>query len=113
MENAKSNTTPVDPHTIINQTDSDDSVINVPFREAVGFLIFLVLVSRPDISYAVNLVSRFCNKPSHSHWSAVKRIFKYLIGTINYGILYESGGRKLGINLICYSDADFAGDIDT
>lgn len=44
---------------------------------------------------------------------AVKRIFRYLSGTINYGILYESGGRKLNINLSGYSDADFAGDVDT
>lgn len=74
---------------------------------------FLALVSKPDIGYAVNLVSRYCNKPNHGHWSAVKRIFKYLVSTTNHGILYESGGRKLEMSLSGYSDADFAGDVDT
>ncbi|XP_071647121.1 uncharacterized protein [Temnothorax longispinosus] len=71
------------------------------------------LVSRPDISYAVNLVSRYCNKHNHSHWLAVKRIFKYLIGTANHDILYECGGSQVDMNLCGYSDADFAGDVDT
>lgn len=43
----------------------------------------------------------------------MKRIFKYLIGTINHGLLYESGGRQLNLKLCGYSDADFAGDLDT
>lgn len=114
MTDAKSNSIPTDPHTILSHTESQDNVIaNIPYREAVGSLMFLALVSRPDISYAVNLVSRYCNKPNHGPWSAVKRIFKYLVGTINHGILYESGGRKLEISLSGYSDADFAGDVDT
>lgn len=79
----------------------------------MGSLMFLTLVSRPDISYAVNVVSRHCNKPNHRHWLAVKRIIKYLVGSINHGILYESGGKQLDVSLHGYSDADFAGDVDT
>jgi len=97
MINANNNSVSADPHTVttvLSQIKSeDDSVEDVPYREAVGSLMFLALVSRSDINYAVNLVSRYCNKHNKSHWLAIKRIMKYLTGTINYGILYESGGR--------------------
>ncbi|XP_071571134.1 uncharacterized protein [Temnothorax nylanderi] len=115
MTDVKSNSVPTDPNTALSQVESEEnSITNVPYREAIGSLTFLALVSRPDISYAVNLVSRYCNKHNHSHWLAVKRIFKYLIGTANHGILYaECGGSQVDINLCGYSDADFAGDVDT
>lgn len=114
MLDAKSNCTPADPHTTLSEIESEESnIVNVPYREAVGSLMFLALVTRPDICYAVNMVSRYCNKHNQSHWQAVKRILKYLVGTINRGIMYESGGRQFDSNLSCYSDADFAGDVDT
>ena len=84
---------------------------NVPYREAVGSLMFLAIVSRPDIAYSVNLVSKYLNKHNSEHWGAVKRIFAYLKGTLDYGIEYCSGGSNL--NLVGYSDADFAGDVET
>lgn len=114
MSGATSANVPADPQTILNKADpGEQALINVPYREAIGSLMFLVLVSRPDIAYAVNVASRYCDKHNQSYWSAVKRILKYLIGTLGYGILYESGGRKLNLELVGYSDADIAGDVDT
>lgn len=51
---------------------------NIPYREAIGSLLFLTLTTRPDISFAVNFLSRYCEDPGMQHWSAVKRIFRYL-----------------------------------
>jgi len=62
----------------------------VPYREAVGSLLYLSQITRPDITFAVNLVSRYLEKPLTIHWNAVKRIFKYLKGTFNYGLIYDS-----------------------
>lgn len=81
----------------------------VPYREAVGSLMFLAVVSRPDIIYAVSQVSRFLCNPGREHWNAVKRIFKYLQATKEYGIFY-SGSM---LDLYAYSDADYAGDEDS
>lgn len=79
-----------------------------PYREVVGNLMFLQIVSRPDISFAVNVVSRVLDKPTENHWMLVKRILRYLKGTIDVGLLYCNNG-----NFEAYSDADFAGDKDT
>lgn len=73
--------------------------------------VLLAAVSRPDIAFAVNSVSKFLNNHSVEHWHAVKRIFAYLKGTISYGIEYKSGGSEA--ELIGFSDADYASDIET
>lgn len=89
-----------------NQTEE----VGYPYREAVGSLMYLAIGTRPDISFAVGNASRFLEKPESTHVNAVKRIFKYIKGTINYGILYDG---KFGINFHGYSDADHGGDIET
>ena len=76
------------------------------FREAVGSLMYLSTMTRPDIAFAVSKVSQYTSKPHQIHWNAVKRIFSYLKGTANYGILYSSGGEDLE----GFSDADYARD---
>ena len=82
----------------------------IPYREAVGSLIFLASTSRPDITFAVNQVSRFFNSWTDEHWQAVKRIFRYLVHTINYKIIYSKTEK---IKVEGYTDADYAGCLDT
>ncbi|XP_033225907.1 secreted RxLR effector protein 161-like [Belonocnema kinseyi] len=91
--------------------DQEKECKNVPFREAVGSLIFLATVSRPDIAYSVNVVSRYLNKHDDSHWQAVKLIYKYLVGTVGLGTEYRSGGSES--QLIGFTDADYVSDRDT
>ncbi|UYV66641.1 K02A2.6-like, partial [Cordylochernes scorpioides] len=103
---------PVDPNMKLTRENINDThdMHNVPYAEAIGCLMFLAVYTRPDIAFAVNKLSRFMAAPVLTHWNALKRIFKYLKGTLDSGILYK---RKDVIKLIGYSDADFAGDIDT
>ena len=109
---AKGVSVPADSHTILYPVDSEDTERQaVPYREAVGSLMFLAVVTRPDIAYAVNLVSNFLNEHKDSHWQAVKRIIAYLIDTANMRIEFRTSGS--GIELAGYSDADFASDIAT
>ncbi|UYV74011.1 hypothetical protein LAZ67_11001823 [Cordylochernes scorpioides] len=72
---------------------------------------YLMTGTRPDIAYAVSRVSQFMNNPGPSHWTAVKKIFGYLKATKNIGICF--GGSSCTTSLIGFSDADFAGDLDT
>ena len=78
------------------------------YRSAVGALLYLATITRPDISYAVSQVAKYCENPKPAHWNAVKRIFAYLKGTCDYGLWLE--GRDEGV--IGYTDADYAGDTD-
>ena len=102
---------PADPNAILSSEPDTILEETVPYREAVGSLLFLSATTRPDITCAVNLVSRFQNNYSHVHWNAVKRIMKYLKGTPCYGIRYISETENP--YLVAYSNADFAGDLDT
>lgn len=76
-----------------------------PYREVIGSLLYLATISRPDISFAINYLSRSCSKPMISHWKMVKRVFQYLKGTVHYGIFFN-GDTKL----VAYTDSDYGGD---
>lgn len=61
----------------------------VPHMEAIGSLLYTSQITRPDICYAVNLLSRFSKNPGKLHWLMIKRIFRYLKGTIGRKITYN------------------------
>ena len=74
-------------------------------------MIYLAICTRPDISYAVSYLSRFSANPGVPHWKAVKRIFRYLKGTIDLQLVY---GPELGPEIFtAYSDSDYGGSVDT
>ena len=78
------------------------------YRRVVGSLQYLAL-TRPDVSYAVNRLSQFMHQPTLDHWNAVKRVQRYLSGTLSHGIYLKKQKNPL---LHAYSDADWAGDSD-
>ena len=90
--------------------DESDFLTKEPYREAVGSLNYLAVCTRPDIAYAVSLVSQVLDKPTKKHWKMVKRIFRYLKETKDMKLMYSS---KPLDSLTGYSDADFAGDKGT
>ncbi|GBO04460.1 Retrovirus-related Pol polyprotein from transposon TNT 1-94 [Araneus ventricosus] len=78
LDGANTYTIPADPGTILS---SDSNPLpegtTIPYRETIGSLMFLAITTRPDIAFAVNVVSRFQSNPGQVHWNAVKRIFRY------------------------------------
>lgn len=109
MIGASACSTPIDCNVVLKSSDEvEEESVSFPYREAVGSLLFLALVSRPDISYAVNLVCRYVNNPNSNHVKAVKHIIRYLIGTRYFGIEYKGSADVVG-----YSDSDYASDIET
>ena len=82
----------------------------VPYASAVGSLMYAMVCTRPDLAHAVSVVSRFMGDPGKEHWQAVKRIFRYLKGTFDIGLIYGSDTSCL---VTGYSDSDYAGDVDT
>lgn len=74
------------------------------YREAIGSLLYLANATRPDISYAVNVLSRHQVNPTVQEWNMVKRVFQYLSGTRNHELIYN----RTDEGLIAYSDASLA-----
>ena len=70
-------------------SDSDEEAKNVPYREAIGSLMYLMIGSRPDIAYAVGKLARLCENPKLKHWMAVKRLLRYVKGTTKMGLCYN------------------------
>ncbi|GJY00624.1 retrovirus-related pol polyprotein from transposon TNT 1-94 [Tanacetum coccineum] len=80
-------------------------VDHTDYRSMIGSLMYLTS-SRPDIMFATCMCARYQANPNEHHVSAVKRIFRYLKGTINLGIWYP---KDTGFDLTAYSDTDYAG----
>ena len=110
MEQAKPVNTPVDSSMkLMKATDKDGCVDKKLYTSAVGSLLYLSTATRPDITYAVSNVAKYCAKPTKQHWLAVKRIMRYLKGTLNYCLLYSLDGSTICVG---FSDADWGGDLD-
>ncbi len=92
MENSKPVATPVDINTKLVKPLDDEGIDQTRFQSAVRNLLYLS--TRPDIAYAVNNVAKFCAKPTKQHWTAVKRIMRYLNGTLDLGLLYHKEESK-------------------
>ena len=110
MENCKPTAVPMDPGLKLESAKDDQEVVNQQaYQSSVGSLLYLSTVTRPDIAFAVGTVARFASKPTSTHWAALKRILRYLRGTSDLGILYNS---ETNMPLVAYSDADWAGDVN-
>lgn len=102
MHEAKPCNTPMDASTQLSKHDGDPLSDPHLYRSIVGALKY-VTITRPDISFAVNRVSQFMHSPTESHWVVVKRILRYLKGTISHGLLLH---KTNALSLQAYCDAD-------
>ena len=92
---------------LVKGKDGDNLVDEELYQSAVGCLLYLSTNTKPDIACSVGNVARFSSKPTQTHRIAVKRIMRYLNGTLDFGLLYLANDNIAG-----FSDADWAGDHD-
>lgn len=83
--------------------------IDKPYRELIGCLMYAMLGTRPDLSFAVNYFSRYQNAQTEELWKGLKRVLRYIKGTLDMGLLFEQGKQSI---LTCYSDADWGSGED-
>ncbi|KAM1803984.1 hypothetical protein ACFX12_029903 [Malus domestica] len=107
MQDAKSCATPYLPYHRLSKTDGSPYHSPKHYRIIVGALQCLTF-TRPDIAFAVNQCCQFMHNPLDIHVVAMKRILRYLSGTLDYGIHFTPGKLQLQ----AYSDADWAGDLN-
>lgn len=107
MQDCKPVVTPGDTNVKLIASEEEPST-KIPYQEAVGALLYLSIISRPDITFQVNRASQFNARYNQSHWIALKRVFRYLAGTVETGIVYCP--KPEDFELIGYADADYASD---
>ena len=80
----------------------------VPYASSIGSLMYVMVCPRPDIAYAVAIVSRFLSNPGRLQWEAVKWIMRYLRGTSKLKLTFGNGK----LVLVCYTNSHMAMDVD-
>ena len=92
--------------------ESDEELLGpeVPYLSAIGALMYLAGHTRPDISFAVNLLARYSSSPTRRHWNGVKHILRYLQGTQDMGLFFSNESKA---DLVGYADAGYLSDPHT
>lgn len=123
MQDSKPVSMPLEANFKINEAEiKNESNVNVkknekiyPIRELVGSLLYLAGGTRPDLTHAVNVMSRYQDFQHENIWKALKRILRYLCGTVTYKLKYLKCGGSTNVNdsyLSGFVDADFASEND-
>lgn len=83
----------------------------VPYKQAVGNLMYSMVSTRPHDAFAMGKVSRYMSNPGKVHWKAMKWIMRYLKSTLDYGLLFD-GLLHNAKSLFDYVDADYGQDLE-
>ncbi|GFX48266.1 retrovirus-related Pol polyprotein from transposon RE2 [Trichonephila clavipes] len=97
---------------VLSKLDSpktSEEILTVPYRNLIGSLSFIAIRTRPDIMYAVNVLSQFQANPGIKHWNCLLRLLGYLKYTQEYKLELP---KVKSLKLRCYSDSDFATNRD-
>jgi hypothetical protein len=92
--------------------EEEEDMSHVPYVSAVGILMYAMVYTRPHITHAVGVLSRYMSKLGKEHWTTIKGGFKYLCGTASYEFFYQGRpglDKVLGIH--GFVDADWVGDL--
>lgn len=105
MTNCNSVNTPIE-NFDFNESNSSDKCQNPLYQKLIGSLMFLAVMTRPDIAYSVSFLSQFNNCHTEYHWKCAKRVLRYLKGTKNYCLVF----KKTNEDLQGHVDADWGSD---
>ena len=115
MDQCNSVTTPIDIGHRLNSgqapqsKEEEVSMVSIPYRQAVGSLMYVMVGTRPDIAVAVGAVAQHMQQPGEAHWIAVKRIFRYLKGSTNVCLSYSNHGTSSILQ--GFVDSDWGGSL--
>ena len=118
MINVKPAATPIAQHFKLSKAQVPGSVEeskemeSIPYANIIGSLMYAMICTRPDISHAVSITSRYMSDFGREHWSALKWMLRYLRGAGNFGILYKGCDETETEILQGFCDADYATNLD-
>lgn len=117
MSDCNSVSTPLDPHIKLSSSMSPttpkewETMRHVPYLQILGAIAYLAIATRPDIAFAVSVLSRFSKNPGIQHWEALKRLLRYLKGTVDLKLTYSPDATSSEL-FKTYTDADHGGNPD-
>lgn len=108
MDNCKPSSVPMQPKLHLSDANTESN-IKLPYKELIGCLMYIMLGSRPDLSFCITYFSQFQKCFKIEHWNYLKSVLRYLKQTENYGLKYvKSGDSRVQHQLHAYADSDFA-----
>ena len=114
---AKSVSSPLAPHFKLSADmspktiDDREYMSHVSYTSTVGSLMYTIVCTRPDLSQAVSMVSRYMHDPDKGHWKAVRWILRYIKDTVNVVLVFEKDDYDKQ-ECTYYMDSDYVGDLD-
>jgi hypothetical protein len=117
MQDCKGTSIPLDANSKLSKSQEarspleKESMASIPYRQAIGSIMYAMVGTRPDLSVAVGKLSQFMQNPGQEHWNAVKKVLRYLQHSKEAVLQYKScqdGGTLFG-----YCDSDWGGDVDS
>mgnify|MGYP001405694973 FL=1 len=118
LEDSNSVSTPLDPHVDLDSLDTpskiepDTSRASGLYATAIGSLLYAAMGTRPDIAYATHRLAQFTRNPQPKHWTAVKRVLRYLKGTKDLALTFGGPPNDWIPEISTYCDADWASNAD-
>src|SRR6266576_1179261 len=106
MENCNPISTPMETKLNYDKLQINDLNCTAPCRNAIGCLMYAMLATRPDLSISINLLSRYQATNNDELWKCIKRVLRYVKGTLDYKLVYENSSPCE--ILYGYADADWA-----
>jgi len=101
-------TLPLDPNSKLRKCQDGDNIADATlYQQIIGFLLYLVIGTRPDLAFTMSLLSRYSSQPTTIHMGATKRVLPYIKGTRDKFLTYT---KCSVLSLAGFADADFAND---
>lgn len=92
-----------------NQYETDQ-MKSVPYASAVGSIMYAQVCTRPDLAFVTGMLGRYQSNPGPDHWKPVKKVLRYMQATKHFMLTYKNSDN---LEVVGYSDSDFAGCVDT
>lgn len=109
MAHCHTKSIPLDPGTQLRSSLETTATINTSYQSMIGMLMYAMTATRPDLAFAVSTRSQFNSSYDESHLTAAKQVLKYCCGSFHFAL--KRG--PMSQDIVCYTDADYAGDLDT
>lgn len=84
----------------------------VPYTQVVGSIMFSMVSTRPNLSFAISVLNWFISNLGKNHWLVMKWLLRYIKGTTNLGLVYSKAWNCLWFWLDCYVNSDYGGDVE-
>jgi hypothetical protein len=101
--------TPIEAGLKLQHATPDDPHTEAPYRQALGSLMYATCATRPDLAFAVSYLSQFASHPTQAHWAALKRVLRYIKGTLDLSLTFRHSSERSNNAAVIhgFSDSDY------